>query len=1204
MMLHIKTIFILIVLVFMMDINNVQAQLSVEVKKQGLFDTHVNVDNYPRFSALIRATVNGSDILLQEDNILVLEDNRAVKIEKISDPDMENWQRIEWLTSLQSKTDTTMGAIDLMILFVTYNNSSVAALLEYRLPSVSIVNFLDLGQSITTELNLGEIQVGTSDSRSFRIWPQTARLHRGIEQRIAVDSIVVSSSEFRYFDVDGPPFMLTSPFTHDADIIYRPQTSGYKREKLELYYDKGRKAILPLIGNSFKIEKQTLLNLVQPNGGELLTPCEVYEIKWTGSVKGLATKIEYSTDFGLTWKLIAYVADSIYNWTVPDDISDNVFMRVSQPLQNNNSRNLEVNKIPVTKVAFDSKGDYLLAANKAGFIYEWDLNTYTLSRSYLIGNLQYPGEVSESKGLVYFQDNKKFVAAYNRYFFFPNNDPDTLAFFDVGSEQPYLKVGLDYPVKEILTDSKRQVLAVVPQFDNKVFIYSYIDGTLLRTVDFAQPVATFAFSQSNDEAVAVLYGNKAVLLDVPNFSTVKEIQLEDIPQIVKAAISPNSKFIGVGCLLPRNVEFTGNRNQMHLIDIATGMIVRTLRAASSNPVGMEFSSTSNMLIAGNEGQPQIAFWDLPANNYSGSIQGNQGMMFDIKVSPNGYEVASTSFSDDNLTIKSFTYPESDLSDGSFRIVRTEVLVESVQLEPKYIGTDNKFTIIRKICNNGLVPIVIDNAKFKFNRHFILKTMFNSDTLYPGACFDFEIVYHPLDTGVVEDTLIFYSCSGEFKMAFESQSLPRNISFFSNPLAFGEVCIGETAIKEFAFIRNNDPVPLLVNMVSIEEAGNSAFRIEKFFRDTIIQPNGVLNLSMSFVPTVLGVTESTLLINHSDLNSYIYRARVSGTGIGTEIQVSHNDLRFIPEILQRKLFIENKSDNQISIVAAEIYPFNNYRVLSSLPIVIPAKGRTEIEIEWSGNPNGTDTLHILAEPCVNRTVVVLGPYYAQSHISMPNVDADPNDKISIDISYMTATDKPYDGELFFESEISINPRLFFPLTVSCEYATGEITKNEVVNDRRIIGFRVKGDFPPTGIVASINGVAGLGETDTSSITLNDKSVNWGTAVKTSSSPGMLRLINLCDSRRILHESNLFNSIAITPNPTDGNFELNLNSRESANVEIEMHDNLGSRVLYMPNIDISAGDNRILVRGEELPPGIYSVMVRSMGEMTRSQVVIIR
>lgn len=1203
-MTQIKTFILSIALLLIAQLDILHAQLSIEVKKQGLFDTHVNVDNYPRFSAMIRGIENGSNVQLAVNNILVFEDNRAVKIENVTAPDADNWQRIEWLTSLQSKTDTSLGSIDLMRLFVTYNNRSAAALLEYRLASVSIVNFLDLGQNIIPELNLGEILVGTSDSRSFRIWPQAARLHRGVEQRIAVDSIVVSSSEFRYFDVDGPPFMLTSPFTHDADIIYRPQTNDYKRAKLDLYYDKGRKATLPLIGNTFKIEKRTLLNLVQPNGGELLTPCEVYQIKWTGNVKGLATKIEYTTDFGMNWKLIAYVADSVYNWTVPDDISDNVFMRVSQPLQNNNSRNLEANKIPVTKVAFDSKGDYLLAANRAGIIYEWDLNTYTLARSYSIGNLQYPGEVSESKGLVYFQENNKFVAAYNRYFFFPNNDPDTLAFFDAGTEQPYLKVGLDYPVKEILTDSKRQILVVVPHYDNKIFLYSFTDGTLLRTVDFAQPVAAFAFSQSNDEAVAVLYGNKVVLMNLPDFTTVKEIQIEDIPQIVKTAISPNSKFIGVGCLLPEKVEFTGNRNQMHLIDIETGMIVRTLRAASSNPVGMEFSSTSNMLIAGNEGQPQIAFWDLPANNYSGSIQGNQGMMYDIKVSPNGYEVASTSFSDDNLTIKSFTYPESDLSDGSFRILRTEVLVENVQIEPKYLGTDNNYTITRKICNNGLVPIVIDNAKFKFNRHYLLKTIFNQDTLYPGDCFDFDIVYHPLDTGLIQDTLIFYSCSGEFKMAFESRSLPRNISFFSNPLEFGEVCIGETAIKEFAFIRNNDPVPLLVNMISIEEAGKSAFRIEKFIRDTVLEPNGILNLSMSFVPSVLGATASTLLIHHSDLNNYNFSGKVSGTGIGTEIQVSHNDLRFIPEILQRRLYIDNKSDNEISIVAADIYPFNNYRVLTSFPISIPPQGRTEIEIEWSGNPNGIDTLHILAEPCINRTVVVLGPYYAQSHITMPNVNADPNEEASIKISYMTATDNPYKGELFFESEISIHPRLFFPLSVSSDYGTGEITRNVVVNDRRIIGFRVTGEFPSSGIVASINGVAGLGETDTSLITINNGAINWGSSVTTTSSPGLLRLINLCDDRRILHQFKLFNSISVSPNPTDGNFELNLNVLEQGKVEIEMHDNLGTRLLYMPNVYINSGDNRIFIRGDELPPGVYSVIVKTSSEMIRTKVVIIR
>jgi len=686
------------------------SQISIELKQQGGFFTHINVDSYPKFSAFIRASDNGSNVTLTKDQIIVLEDNRSVIPMAISAPDAESWQRIEWYTTLQSKTDIALGKIDYMYVFATFNNQSAATIAEYRLPSVSIVNVLDIGQNLLTELNMGTVLVGESDSKSIKIWPQSARIENGKEININVDSIVIKSTQLKYFDVDGPPFQMTSPLTHDADIIFRPSQYGYLRDKMSIYYDGGRKTDLPITGGYFNIEKNTQLNLIQPNGGEILTPCEVYEIKWKGYVKGLPTKVEYTTDYGITWKEIGYIADSSYLWTVPGDISDNVHIRVSQPLQQNNSRNLQVDGIPVTKIGFDSKGDFLLAANRSGMIYEWELDTYTLKKSYSIGPAEYPGESIDSKGLLYFDNNSKFVAAYNRFFFFPDNNPDTLAFFNVGSSDPYLLIPIDVGIKQIYTDSKRQFIAVLPHFDNKFYLYSFQDGSLIKTVDFSHPIATINFSNVNAEAVVVLYNNDIILLDVPSFNKVKTISMSDIPQIVKVGLSPNSKFVGVGCLLPRYNEYTGNSNQSHLIDISSNNIVRSSRIASSNPVEIDFSPTSNIMVSGNEGQPQIAFWNLPDNDFSGSIQGNQGVLTDMKLSPTGNKVASTSFSNDNLTIKSFTYPEEDLSDATFKIMRANVSVDTVLIQAKYLGTDNDIIINSKLCNTGLVPIFIDNAE--------------------------------------------------------------------------------------------------------------------------------------------------------------------------------------------------------------------------------------------------------------------------------------------------------------------------------------------------------------------------------------------------------------------------------------------------------------------------------------------------------------
>jgi hypothetical protein len=73
------------------------------------------------------------------------------------------------------------------------------------------------------------------------------------------------------------------------------------------------------------------VTVIFPNGGERLMVGAAYEITW--SSKGLSgdVKIEYSTDNGVSWIEIIAAApnDGIYDWTVPDAVSDNCLVRVS-----------------------------------------------------------------------------------------------------------------------------------------------------------------------------------------------------------------------------------------------------------------------------------------------------------------------------------------------------------------------------------------------------------------------------------------------------------------------------------------------------------------------------------------------------------------------------------------------------------------------------------------------------------------------------------------------------------------------------------------------------------------------------------------------------------------------------------------------------------------------------------------------------------
>lgn len=87
-----------------------------------------------------------------------------------------------------------------------------------------------------------------------------------------------------------------------------------------------------IVGNNGTIFKSSFvksLNIIQPNGGEILQPNYYYQIKWN---KSLINKVylDYSTDNGTTWNIIDIdLPSTLYNWFVPNINSSQCRIRLT-----------------------------------------------------------------------------------------------------------------------------------------------------------------------------------------------------------------------------------------------------------------------------------------------------------------------------------------------------------------------------------------------------------------------------------------------------------------------------------------------------------------------------------------------------------------------------------------------------------------------------------------------------------------------------------------------------------------------------------------------------------------------------------------------------------------------------------------------------------------------------------------------------------
>ncbi len=332
--------------------------------------------------------------------------------------------------------------------------------------------------------------------------------------------------------------------------------------------------------------------------------------------------------------------------------------------------------------------------------------------------------------------------------------------------------------------------------------------------------------------------------------------------------------------------------------------------------------------------------------------------------------------------------------------------------------------------------------------------------------------------------------------------------------------------------------------------------------------------------------------------------IRGKGIGIILDISHQDLLFIPEILNRKLKLKNKSNTNVIIESATITPSGNFTVLTNLPFQINIGDSAEIEVEWNGLLKDEALLELKASPCITDKSVKLGFYSALSQITIPYIEADPHLEIVIPISFSNVESKSYNGIRFFEANIFINPRMFFPVSVTSPFGTGSIIKNEVVDDKRIIGLRVAGDFPNNGIVAEIKGIAGLAETDTSSVVFDSVSIFWGKSVNVNFTSGFYRLIEICDDRFLYRINKNINIINIIPNPAEESSDLIFETNSEMNVDIEIYNSPGLLVYERKNIAALKGLNISTLDLSHLTTGYYRITIRNGNSLSNNNLIIIR
>ncbi len=1165
----------------------VNAKLEIE------FSGYIDISKYPTLSVKFKVKSDGVEVVATKDQILILEDNMATEPKVVSSPNAQGYQTLEW----------NLAAIkgSMPIIFVTYGNELATGRPQFS-PSpidngakASYLKFVDNDRDLVKELKFGNVAVGNYKNNG-------ANVVATLTSSIRLDSVRVSSSDFKYLwlgsslNTSQPPVNIVSPFPYAFEILFIPSENKYYREYFTVYYDGGRENHIPLVGNSFPMPRRTQLQLLQPNGGEILYPCQQYLIKWEGHKPDVPSIIEYTTNRGAEWIKIAEVVANEYLWTIPNVDADNVLVRIRQEYTTPADRALNTDRSSTQKLAFNNDGTKLVSASLDGKLSEFDLKNLALLKNVGFTNVNYPIEQTVINGLEYFDNYTKALVSYRFTDYYFQGGKDSVALIDLSKGEVMAKAPLGddtLRIIKLLVDESRNRFLVSKQFNNTIEAYSLTDGNYITSIALESPIAQITKSTSGETLVVALLNNKIKLLRVADLTEIKQIDINYLPYVTNLAISRDERFVAFSTKAPSDTEVYGRFSDIYVADVNSGQIVRSLYKNWMDAIGLDFSPTNNYLIVAFKSNPVLVFWDLVNDYRSSSIYGASDTIADFRLSPSSFVIATAEPSRGKVILREFSYPEADLSDNPFSINKPKINIKEMILSKQLIYNPREITTTNEFCNVGSVPLRIDWMGFKNGRNFNLIDTQAGDTIFPNQCLEFKFIYNPIDTGVVTDSIIVVSCGNYYYLPLRGYGENRHLTFLLNPVDFGQVCINESKTLELQLAINADSIPLPISRISISDDARTRFTILNGAQSRTIEPQGTIEVTIRFQPDRVGVISGFIVIYYLEQTNYTFKIPIQGVGFGTDLSVSQEDLRFVTEITSRDIVIKNISETDVTIDSIVFSEPGIFWITNDIPFPLPANSGKILTINWDGISMEDVQMRIFATPCAVVKTVTLGPYIGTSLLWIETIEHEPKGIVEIPIFFQNTENYPYNGRRFFAGEIHLNPRMFLPLEVTSQFGNAYLVRNDIVAGRRIIGFRIEGDFPPTGIIANIKGNIGLAETDTTSLSFVGTSKFWGKSVQTSTRDGLLKLTGLCGNRRILLGENKISILSIAPNPVSNSLRVDFAVQESDILYLTIFDNLGNKMLMNLFSNVRAGANTLNLDVSSLVNGSYRIVLSYRG-----------
>ncbi|MFZ1731826.1 MAG: SUMF1/EgtB/PvdO family nonheme iron enzyme, partial [Bacteroidota bacterium] len=205
---------------------------------------------------------------------------------------------------------------------------------------------------------------------------------RGESAPVDITAINPEFPLFAVTDYGGPapPFTLYPGEERTIRISYTAEDSAYIICRFFIETNACEAGFFATGGNPGSGRDRRVIKLLHPNGGEMFVAGSDTVITWEGVAPTDPVQLEYSTNNGATWRLIAgNVTGLSYNWHVPNTPSDECLARVTTRLPSD---------VPDDMVIIPSGSFTMGDVNGTGAQEERPTSRVTITRPFLMGRTE------------------------------------------------------------------------------------------------------------------------------------------------------------------------------------------------------------------------------------------------------------------------------------------------------------------------------------------------------------------------------------------------------------------------------------------------------------------------------------------------------------------------------------------------------------------------------------------------------------------------------------------------------------------------------------------------------------------------------------------------------------------------------------------------------------------------------------------------